>query len=292
MRNDTIFLPGVAALIERYDGFILDQWGVLHDGAIPYDGAVDCLRRLRDAGKRIVVLSNSGRRDAYNVRLMAGMGFEPALYDRFVGAGEDARNALVARTDPFHRALGSRCYAFTRGGDHSLLNGLGIEIVERIADAEFLMVIGIDSPQRSLTDYEDELAAGMARGLPLICANPDLLRPAGQEMVQASGVLAQRYEAMGGRVFYHGKPHPAIYGSCLDALGNCPRERVIALGDSVEHDILGARRAGLTSALVAGGVHRAELDVRWGESPTLARWRAFTAQAAATPAYLLPAFVW
>lgn len=292
VKNEPIFLNGIAALIERYDGFILDQWGVLHDGAVPYEGAVDCLRRLRDAGKRIVVLSNSGRRNADNVRLMDGMGFVPALYDRFVGAGEDARNALIARTEPFHRALGSRCYAFTRGGDHSLLDGTGIEIVERIADAGFLAVIGIDSPHRNLVDYEDELAAGIARGLPMICANPDLLRPAGQEMVQASGVLAQRYEALGGRVFYHGKPHPAIYRSCLAALGGCTRERVITLGDSIEHDVLGATRAGFASALVAGGVHRAELGVQWGESPAPEQWRAFAAEAAAQPDYVLPAFVW
>lgn len=292
VKNEPIFLNGIAALIERYDGFILDQWGVLHDGAVPYEGAVDCLRRLRDAGKHIIILSNSGRRDAYNVRLMGDMGFVPALYDRFVGAGEDARDAIIARTDPFHRALGSRCYAFTRDGDRLLFDGIGIEFVERIDDATFLAVIGIDSPRRNLIDYEAELAAGIARGLPMICANPDLLRPAGQEMVQASGVLAQRYEALGGHVFYHGKPYPAIYGSCLEALGACAHERVIAIGDSIEHDVLGAARAGLASALVAGGVHRPALGLQWGESPAPEQWRAFAAEAVAHPDYVLPAFVW
>lgn len=292
VKDEPIFLSGMSALSARYDGFILDQWGVLHDGAVPYDGAVDCLRRLRAAGKHIVILSNSGRRDAYNVRLMDEMGFVPALYDRFVGAGEDARTALSARSNPFHRALGSRCYAFTRDGDRSLFDGIGIEFVERVADAQFLAVIGIDSPRRNLIDYEAELAAGIARDLPMICANPDLLRPAGREMVQASGVLAQRYEALKGRVFYHGKPHPAIYGSCLEALGACAGQRVIAIGDSIEHDILGAARAGIECALVAGGVHRAELGVRWGEAPTPAQWQAFAAEAVALPRFVLPAFVW
>jgi len=122
----------MAALADAFDGFILDQWGVLHDGTRPYPGAVECLQRLHEAGKRIVVLSNSGKRDAENLRLMAKMGFAAGLLDRFVSAGEDARIALQSRTEPFHGALGPRCYAFTRGGDRSLLEGIGLEFVERV----------------------------------------------------------------------------------------------------------------------------------------------------------------
>jgi ribonucleotide monophosphatase NagD (HAD superfamily) len=53
-------LPGIAPLAERYDGFILDLWGVLHDGRHPMPGALDALAHLREAGKRIVILSNAG----------------------------------------------------------------------------------------------------------------------------------------------------------------------------------------------------------------------------------------
>ena len=283
---------GIAALARLYDGFIVDQWGVLHDGTTPYPGAIDCLRELRRAGKHIVVLSNSGRRTAENVRLMADMGFDPSLVDRFVGAGEDARDAIAKRASPFHARLGRRYYAFTRDDNVSLMEGLGVERVARVGDADFLAVIGIDSPRLTLADYEPALAVGAARRLPMICANPDIVRPSPAGVLPAPGALAQRYEQLGGEVFYHGKPHAAIYGSCLAALSGVPRARVVAVGDSIEHDVLGATRAGLRSAFVAGGIHAEDLGVRWGELPAPAAWERFLDGAAARPHYLLPTFTW
>ena len=284
-------LSGVAALASSFEGFILDQWGVLHDGTRPYAGAADCLRKLRAAGRRIVVLSNSSRREADNVRLMAAMGFDAALIDRFVTGGEAARRALETRADPFHRALGERCYAFTRGGDRSLLEGIGLTLVDRIEDADFLVVLGTDAPQRLVRDYARELRVGIARRLPMVCANPDVIRLRPEGTTEAQGLLARRYEEMGGKVFYHGKPYPAIYEVCLEAL-QCPKEKVIAIGDSMEHDIAGAARAGLKCALIPGGVHAAELDIQWGALPLAENWREFAAAVAARPDYLLPAFSW
>jgi HAD superfamily hydrolase (TIGR01459 family) len=285
-------VAGVSALATDYDGFILDQWGVLHDGTSPYAGAIECLEQLRAAGKRVVVLSNSGRREAENLRFMARMGFPAALFDRFVGAGDDARRAIAARADPFHLALGRRCFAFTRNGDHSLIDGIGLEIVDRVEAADFLAAIGTDSPQRNLPDYEAALQAGISRGLPMVCANPDLVRLSPEGTIEAPGVLARRYEALGGTVFYHGKPHAAIYGSCLDALAIASRERVLAIGDSIEHDVLGASRAGLRSAFVAGGIHAEELEIARGKLPSPQVWCDFAGKAVARPDYLLPAFVW
>ena len=282
---------GMSSLADRYDGFILDQWGVLHDGTRPYAGAAECLQRLHDAGKRILVLSNSGKREVENLRVMASMGFDVALLERCVCAGEEARRAIETRADPFHSALGRRCFAFTRAGDRAVLEGIGLEFVDRVEDADFLAVLGIDSPQRSLADYESELGAGVARGLPMVCANPDIARLTPEGLVDAQGVLAVRYEALGGNVFYHGKPYPAIYRSCLSALGYRP-EQVLMVGDSVDHDVLGATRAGIASALIPGAVHGPELCVAWGELPEESAWRAFAARASAQPDYLLAAFNW
>ena len=281
----------LAPLAAHFDGFILDQWGVLHDGTHPYAGAIECLERLRSAGKRIVILSNSGRREAHNLELMQSMGFDTTLIDRLVSAGEDAREALVLRTERFHQALGHRCYAITRAGDCTLLEGIGLELVDTIAAAEFIAVVGIDSPRRNVADYEPELREGISRGLPMICANPDLVRFSSRGLIETAGALAQRYEALGGSVFYHGKPHPPIYRSCLAALG-CAPDKVLAIGDSVHHDVLGASRAGLASALIPGGVHADDLGISWGALPAPERWRAFAVSAPAQPSYLLAAFNW
>jgi HAD superfamily hydrolase (TIGR01459 family) len=278
-------LPDVASLAALFDGFILDQWGVLHDGTRPYAGAAECLRKLHDAGKRVVVLSNTSKRAAETLALMSAMGFDMRSIDAMVSAGEEARAALK------RRAPGRRCYAFTRAGDHSLFEGIGLEFVERIDDAEFLAVIGSDAPARLAADYEGELRAGVARRLPMVCANPDTARFTPQGLTEGQGVLAQRYEALGGEVQYYGKPHPPIYRSCMEALG-CPPDKVVAIGDSVDHDVLGASRVGIASALIPGGVHGGELGVAWGGLPTEAAWRSFAARAPAQPDYLLAAFNW
>ncbi len=284
-------VASVAQLAAAFDGFILDQWGVIHDGTHPYPGAAECLIRLHGAGKRIVILSNSGKREADNLRMMKRMGFDIDLIDRFVSAGEDARTALESRVEPFHRGLGRRCYAFTRGGDRSLLEDIGLDFVEAVEEADFLVVIGTDAPRRGVKDYETELNAGIARQLPMVCANPDLARLAPGGLIEASGLIARRYEAQGGAVFYHGKPHAPIYGSCLNALG-CDPGRVLAIGDSVEHDVLGAARVGIASALIPGGVHGPELGIAWGQLPSPQRWQSFSARAPAMPSYLLSAFNW
>jgi ribonucleotide monophosphatase NagD (HAD superfamily) len=125
----------------------------------------------------------------------------------------------------------------------------------------------------------------------MVCANPDILRLTPHGLVDAQGVLAARYEALGGRVFYHGKPYPAIYESCLAALG-CSRDAVLMVGDSVDHDVLGARRAGISSALIPGGVHGPALGIDWGALPEERAWRTFASQACAQPDLLLAAFNW
>jgi len=290
--DGVIALRGLAVLTHEYDGFIVDQWGVLHDGVRPYPGAIDCLEKLREAGKHVVVLSNSGRREAGNVRLMAEVGFDARLFDRFVSAGEDARSAIEQAALPFHARLGRRYYAFTRDDDVSLLEGLPLERVARVEDADFLVVIGIDSPRLGVADYEARLAAGASRRLPMICANPDITRVSPEGLVDAPGALARRYQDLGAEVFYHGKPYPAIYDSCLKAVAGCRRDRVIAVGDSIEHDVVGAQGAAIPCAFVSGGIHLADLGVAWGELPEPDSWRRFLEGAIARPEYLLPAFVW
>lgn len=282
----------MSALVSRFDGYIVDQWGVLHEGLQPYPGAIDCLARMQDAGKHVVVLSNSAQSEAANVRLMEQMGFPARLFDCLVSAGEDTRAAILARSTPFHAKLGKRCYAFTREGERSILEGIGLSFVTTVGEADFLAAIGIDTPYRPLVDYDAELHAARSRGLPMICANPDITRFHHGGLVEATGALARRYAELGGEVFHHGKPWPAIYAACLAALGSCAPGRVIAIGDSIEHDILGAARAGLASAFIAGGIHAQELGAAGGERLDPATWREFEHRAVARPDYCLPAFIW
>jgi HAD superfamily hydrolase (TIGR01459 family) len=288
----TEYLQGVAEVLDRYDALLLDQWGVLHDGAKPYPGAVDCLEGLRAAGKTVVILSNSGRSGEENARFLVRMGIDRRLFGEVVSAGDDARDAILNSADPFYRALGRRCLVLARERDAHLIDGLGLEVVTDVAQAEFLFALSIDAPRQSVRGWEPVLIRAAARGLPMVCGNPDLAQvtPAGT-LLEATGLLAVRYAELGGTVRAHGKPSPRIYETCLRRL-TCPRERIVAVGDSLPHDVLGARGVGLASILVACGVHRETLGITFGESPDPARCAVLFAQAGAMPDHVLPSFRW
>lgn len=287
-------LAGIRELAARYDAFLLDQWGVLHDGAHALPGALDCLARLRAAATRVVILSNSGRSGEANARAMRRFGITPDLYDAVVTAGDDARAAFATRSDRFHRTLGRRALVIARHGDESQVTDFGLVATADVACADLVFVLSVDAAGHTVRDCERSLVAARARDLPLVCANPDVTVVSHGRVIAGPGAIAQRYAALGGRVRYHGKPDRGIYTLALAALarlGVVP-ERTVAVGDSLPNDIAGARGAGLASALVAGGIHREALGVATGGLPDAAHWAAFMATAAVVPEYLVAAFAW
>jgi HAD superfamily hydrolase (TIGR01459 family) len=286
-RPPTTFPNGLAAVASRYDGFLLDQWGVLHDGVRPYPGAVAALELLRRAGKRVVILSNSGRLGAENAAQLAKFGFVREIYDEVVSAGDDARDALLARDEPFHLGLGRRCLLLARQGEAHLAEGLGLDLVDDVAVADFILLMTMDPPRQSVAGWMDLLRAASERRLPMVCANPDLHRASPDGGLQeAPGLIARAYEQLGGAVHYHGKPDPRIYRTCLTKLG-LDRSRVVAIGDSLEHDIAGAQGAGIDSVFIGGGIHRGEIG--WaGAAMDRASCLALFARTGRTPTYALP----
>lgn len=290
----TQVIRGVRELARRYDGFLLDQWGVLHDGERMLPGAHDCLTRLRAAGRRVVILSNSGRSGTANARSMRRYGIAPELYDAVVTAGDDAREAFRSRSDPFHRALGERALVIARDEDRAEVAGFGLSVTDDPAAADLVLVLSVDVRGHAVRDSERLLAAARARDLPMVCANPDVTVLSGSLVLEAPGAIARRYEAMGGRVRYHGKPDRGVYDLALASLGRLgvDASRALAVGDSMATDVAGAHGAGLACALVAGGIHREALGVTPGDLPDPARWEAFIAQAHAVPEYLVAAFTW
>lgn len=288
----TEHLQGMAEVIDRYDALLLDQWGVLHDGVQPYAGVVHCLERLRAAGKTVVILSNSGRSGEENARFIVRMGIDRGLFGEVVSAGDDARDAILNSADPFYRALGRRCLVLARERDGHAVDGLGLEAVTDVEQAEFLFALSIDAPRQSVRGWEPVLIRAAARGLPMVCGNPDLAQvtPAGT-LLEAPGLLAVRYAELGGVVRAHGKPSPRIYETCLKRM-SCPRERIVAIGDSLPHDVLGADGADLASILIAGGVHREALGIAFGASPDPARCAALFTQLGTVPDHVLPSFRW
>ncbi len=285
-------LPGLRVIAERYDGYILDLWGVLHDGQAPFPGVIDCLTRLKAGGKRLVILSNAPRRAQLVAERVSEIGIPRTLYDDLLSSGEEVWRHLRKRDDPFYKALGRVCYHIGPPRDDNMLADLGLSRVEHVADAEFILNTGPWGWNETVDSYEAVLQGGRARDLPMICANPDLVVMHRGSRVICAGALAQRYEAIGGKVRWHGKPFPSVYDTCFGLLGIADRRRILAVGDSLRTDIAGANGVGIASLLVTGGIHGEELGVAPGTLPDPARLAAAIAESGHQPTYAMAHLVW
>ena len=136
------FLSGLREVADRYDGYILDLWGVLHDGQAPFPGVLDCLTRLKAGGKRLVILSNAPRRAHLVEERVTEIGIPRALYDHLLSSGEEVWQHLKKRDDPFYAALGRVCYHIGPPRDDNMLADLGLKRVEDVAKAEFILNTG------------------------------------------------------------------------------------------------------------------------------------------------------
>ncbi|HVY98109.1 MAG TPA: TIGR01459 family HAD-type hydrolase [Dongiaceae bacterium] len=254
-----ILIAGLREIADRFDHVLLDQWGVLHEGRAVFPPARDCVLALRAAGKRVLVLSNSGKRAAENLRRIADHGLPADAYDGVVTSGEVAWHGLRQRAEPPFSGLGTRAFVITRGRDRSIIDGLSLTVVGDIEDAEFILQGGLDDAASEHKQWEAEFRKAAARGLPMLCANPDVKMFGAQGFLPGPGALAAFYESLGGTVAYIGKPHRAIFTAALHQLGDPDPSRVLMVGDSVLHDIAGGRGAGLLTALITSGVHKAAL---------------------------------
>lgn len=289
---EPIFCGGLEELAGPYDGLIVDQWGVLHDGTRIFPAALDALARLKAAGKRIVLLSNSGRRLAYNLRRLDRMGVAPAMVDGVVTSGETCWESLRRRDEPFFKDLGKRCVLWSEGHDRSILDDLGLDEVQDPGTADFLLLSDLPEDVRP-ADLEPALEQAAALGLPMVCCNPDRIVGVASGIVPAAGALAERYEHHGGRVHYVGKPHPAVYRVCLERhLHGTPQDRILAVGDSLEHDIAGAVGMGLDAALVMSGIHKSRFDVSAGPEANRPALERLLGEHGVRPRYVLPGFAW
>jgi HAD superfamily hydrolase (TIGR01459 family) len=251
-------VDGMRELAPHYDGVILDLWGVVHDGTAPFPGVLDCMGKLLGADKRVVLLSNAPRRSDDVVRRTAAIGVPQHLFHGVMSSGEEAWQYLHDRTDPFYAALGRHCLHICSDRDLEIREGLDLHFATDPDQADFLLNTGPAGWDDTVSDYEPILVPAQARDLPMVCANPDLVVIHAGRPALCAGALAEEYERIGGRVRWHGKPHPSVYESCLKLLGVSDRRRVLAIGDSLRTDIAGATAAGIDSLLVAGGVHAAE----------------------------------
>ncbi len=268
---------------ELHDILLIDQFGVLHDGQAAYPGAVDALARLKQAGATVVLLSNSGRRSGPNESRLVRLGFLPDSWDHFLSSGEVAWRMLSGEAGPAAVPPGSRVLVLAREGDRSAVDGLDIVVTDRAEDADAVLLAGSEGDIHSFDWYRDLLQPAAKRSMPLICTNPDRIMLTSVGPRFGAGRIAELYAELGGKVTWVGKPYPEIYAAALAALGDPDPARIACIGDSVEHDVAGAKGVGLSAALVRSGIHADMSDVDLAAEFETRHAR---------PDYIIPAFRW
>lgn len=258
--RDVVAAPGE----DRFDGFVCDVWGVLHDGISAYSSAPECLIRLRALGKPVVLLSNAPRPSASIISQLAGFGYKygpGGHYDHLVTSGDATRLAIESRY------YGNTLLHIGPDRDLPLLENLDVECAG-ITDSQFALCTGLYNDETETPeDYRDLLRDMLARDLPLLCANPDNVVMRGGKLIYCAGAVARSYAAMGGAVTFFGKPYPGVYQHCLAAISQrigrpAQPARVLTIGDGLLTDVAGSQAAGMPALFISGGIHAQELDAK------------------------------
>jgi HAD superfamily hydrolase (TIGR01459 family) len=272
-------ISGLAEIAGQYDAFLIDQFGVLHDGRALYPGALGALEGLHRLSKPVAILTNSGKRNAANRQRVVFLGVRPELFEAVLSSGEVAWMAIRAGE------FGTVGTAFIVGkaGDDYAFADLGLRVADAPERAELILILGSNAPATSLDDYRAILTAAAARRIPALCCNPDRQMLTSSGFQPAPGAIAAVYQELGGTVTWIGKPFPQIYRHALQLLGDPEPRRTLSIGDSIAHDVRGGRDARLATALVRTGVS-APIDERGLRSAMM--------HEGAVPDWVLPELRW
>jgi HAD superfamily hydrolase (TIGR01459 family) len=249
-------IGGLSELADAYDVLLSDVWGVIHNGREVFPEPCAALARWRADVGPVILVSNSPRPHAPVTAQLDGFGVPREAWSALVTSGDATRDLLAERAPGPAFAIGPE-------RDGPLYEGLGLRF-SGLEDAAFISCTGpfdddIETPQ----DYRDRFVLAVARGLPMICANPDKVVQRGDRLIYCAGALADLYESLGGKVMMAGKPYAPIYRVSLARAATLigrplDQKRVLAIGDGVATDVAGANAQGLDVLYVAAGIHAGE----------------------------------
>lgn len=337
----------------NFDSFIIDQWGVLHDGKHPYDGAIECLDNLNQEGKRLILLSNSSKRKLSSFKGLQKVGIDPNIFTDIITSGELGHQLLsgprlseIFTGSPL-RTL-TKVFVIGNGDDDiEYITTANCELCDPeeahfvLARGTFSIVGNVDSrlsfsvAEDLMSNIDPWLDRCRRHNLPMLVTNPDFYRPgSGSPM---PGQIGERYARMGGRVEYIGKPYSVVYDECFRVLSNLAvpstqsstsvtpsassvcgklespvdtaapaasdniteikldKSRICGVGDSLDHDILGAEQNGIPSVWTANGVHCKEMGIEVegsAESATDDVLEKMYSKYDIRPTYTVPSFRW
>ena len=246
-------LDSIKEIGANYKVWLVDIWGVMHDGVRAYRNAVAATKAFRDQGGLVLLLSNSPRPSREVKLQLAALGVPADAYDATITSGDLTRYELEKRS-------GARVFHLGPQRDRPIFTGLDLSLVEP-DDANIVVCTGLfDDETETPDDYAVLLKDLNRRGLPMICANPDRMVERGRQLIYCAGALAERYASEGGSVIYAGKPYAPIYALAFEAAARLTGkeltpEEVLAVGDGLHTDMEGAANVGLDAVFIASGLH-------------------------------------
>ena len=250
------FVPHLRDLVHDTDVLISDIWGVVHNGVVAFPEACEALQTFRKSGGTVVMLTTSPRPTPAVQEQFRGLRVPDDCYDDIVTSGDLSRHYIATRP-------GEPLYQIGPDRDGPTFHGLDVNfaLLER---ADYIVCTGLfDDETETAEDYREILLKALSRKLPMICANPDIIVERGHKMIYCAGAIAELYRELGGDVTFYGKPHLPAYQRAFELaaarrVAAVPRERMLAIGDSVRTDLAGANNSGIACVFVTRGIHSAD----------------------------------
>ncbi len=245
-------LTGIAGMSEHRKAWLCDVWGVLHDGMTAFEPALQACRTFRERGGEAILISNSPQRSAAVIKHLYSLGVREDCFDALVTSGDVTRTFVEAHS-------GEPVFHLGPERDKGFFDGLHVNFAPAGAATLVVCTGFFDENHEVAEDYDGMLAVFAARGVPMICANPDLVVERGNRLLPCAGALAVRYAALGQTVIQAGKPYPPIYDAAIRKLSKpLGRNDILAIGDGIDTDIKGAFEQGIDAIYVASRVHRGD----------------------------------
>lgn len=240
-------LEHLSEIYSSYDTFVIDLWGVMHNGILLNNNAMEAVKELKKNKKKIVFLSNAPRPSLKVKEFLKKLKMDEIFLENVVTSGEAAMQALN------ENRFGKYFFHLGPSRDNSIFNKVK-ENETTLKKCNFILCTGLfDEHEKDLNFYEKLLKHSLSKKL--ICTNPDLIVHRGELKELCAGAIAQMFESMGGEVIYFGKPYSEIYKMCFNE-----KEKVLAIGDNLRTDIKGANNLKIDSLFILKGVHRDEIE--------------------------------
>ncbi len=239
----------LSEIIDSYDIFFIDLWGVIHNGVSVFDNVIFVLESLKKKNKMVFFITNAPRRSFVISEQLKEFGIKADLYDKIVSSGELTWNTMKEK---YQR---KNCLMIGPPRDNHLIEGLDIKIVKKDAEIDIILNTGPWGDNDCLENYTDLLDYLVKKQPIMICSNPDKTVVRGENFMICAGLLAEYYEKIGGKVEYFGKPYEQIYKYCFNFFKK-KNKKILIIGDSLDNDIKGANNLKFDSLLITDGIHR------------------------------------